>query len=95
MKPRRHKLDEDDVLRNWIVQKMREGWSPPMISGVLKNRPDQAWMKGKGVSHETIYQYIYEGAGGLWDYTNIWSESTKGGNIDMQERAEKTKVFSI
>lgn len=71
MRPRRHKLDEDDVLRNWIVQKMREGWSPPMIAAKLKNRPDQAWMKGKGISHETIYQYIYEGNGrfmGLYQY---------------------------
>lgn len=71
-KPHRHKLDDDDVLRNWIVQKMRDdGWSPPMIAGVLKNRPDQAWMKGKGVCHETIYKYIYEGEGrfmGLYQY---------------------------
>lgn len=62
-RPHRHKLDDDDVLRNWVVQKMTEGWSPPMIAGKLKNRPDQAWMMGKGICHETIYQYIYEGEG--------------------------------
>ena len=71
-KPHRHKLDEDDVLRNWVIKMMREeGWSPPMISAKLKNRPNQAWMMGKSVSHETIYQYIYEGEGrfmGLYQY---------------------------
>jgi IS30 family transposase len=71
-KPHRRKLDKDDVLRNWMIQMMRDkSWSPAMIAGKLKNRPDQAWMKGKGVSHETIYQYIYEGEGrfmGLYQY---------------------------
>jgi len=71
-KPRRKKLEEDDVLRNWTIQRMRDdGWSPAMVSAKLKNRPDQAWMCGKGVSHETIYEYIYEGEGrfmGLYQY---------------------------
>jgi len=71
-KPRRHKLDEDDVMRNWIMQRMRiDNWSPAMIAAKLKNRPDQGWMRGKGISHETIYQYIYKGEGrfmGLYQY---------------------------
>jgi len=71
-KPRRKKLEEDDVLRNWMIQRMRDdGWSPMMIAAKIKNRPDQAWMKGKGISHETIYEYIYEGEGrfmGLYQY---------------------------
>lgn len=71
-KPRRRKLEEDDVLRNWMIERMRiDNWSPMMIAEKLKNRPDQAWMMGKCVSHETIYQYIYEGDGrfmGLYQY---------------------------
>lgn len=42
-----------------------------MIAGKLKNRPNQAWMMGKGICHETIYQYIYEDSGrflGLYQY---------------------------
>ena len=61
-KEHRHKLDEDDVLRNWMIQKMKEGWSPQKISGRLKNHPD-SHVAGSYVSHETIYQYIYEGDG--------------------------------
>jgi len=66
----RRKLDEDDVLRNYVVQKMKEGWSPEKISGRLKNLPD-SYLFGSYVSHETIYQYIYEGEGrfmGLYQY---------------------------
>lgn len=71
-KPRRKKLEEDDVLRNWMIQRMRiDSWSPAMIAAKIKNRPDQAWMKEKSISHETIYHYIYEGEGrfmGLYQY---------------------------
>ena len=56
-KERVHKLDTDDVLRNYVVQRMKEGWSPEKISGRLKNLPD-SYLLGSYVSHETIYQYI-------------------------------------
>lgn len=59
----RRKLDEDDTLRNWIIQKLRDdAWSPQQIAGKLKNRPDSQ-VAGCHVSHETIYSYIYEGEG--------------------------------
>lgn len=67
----RRKLDDDDTLRNWVIQKLRDdAWSPQQISGILKNRPDSQ-VTGSYVSHETIYQYIYEGEGrfmGLYQY---------------------------
>ncbi len=67
----RRKLDEDDVLRNWVIQKLRDdSWSPEQIAGKLKNRPDSQ-VAGSYVSHETIYSYIYEGEGrfmGLYQY---------------------------
>jgi len=64
------KLDVDDTLRNYVVQRMKEGWSPEKISGKLRNLPD-SYLFGSYVSHETIYQYIYEGEGrfmGLYQY---------------------------
>lgn len=67
----RRKLDEDDTLCNWVVQKLRDdAWSPQQIAGRLKNRPDSQVI-GSYVSHETIYQWIYEGQGrfmGLYQY---------------------------
>ncbi len=69
-RPYRKKLDKDENLRNYVVQKLILGWSPEIISGRLKNRPDSQ-MVGSYVCHETIYQYIYEGEGrfmGLYQY---------------------------
>ena len=67
----RQKLDEDDVLRNWVIQKLRDdSWSPQQISGKLKNHPDSQVAQSY-VCHETIYSYIYEGEGrfmGLYQY---------------------------
>lgn len=57
------KLDEDDVLRNWVIQKLRDdSWSPQQIAGKLKNHPDPQVAQSY-VCHETIYSYIYEGEG--------------------------------
>lgn len=67
---RRPKLEEDDVLRNWVVGRLQEGWSPEQVTGRLKNRPDPQ-VSGSHVCHETIYRYIYEGEGrfmGLYQY---------------------------
>lgn len=69
-RPHRRKLDEDDVLRNEVCRKLREGWSPEKVAGRIKNRPDSR-MSGRSISHEAIYQYIYEGNGrfmGLYQY---------------------------
>lgn len=62
-KPHKRKLDLDDVLRNWIIQKMRIGWTPEQVSGQLKNRPDLQVTGSSYVCHETIYSYIYKGSG--------------------------------
>jgi len=49
---------------------MEDQYSPEQIEGVLKNDLEPR-MKGKGISHETIYRFIYEGQGrlmGLYQY---------------------------
>lgn len=48
------KIDRNPVLRESIISRLTEGWSPEQISGFLS--------KEKGInviSHETIYAYIY------------------------------------
>ena len=70
-KKRKRKLEEDEELKRYVVQQMiEEQWSPEQISGEIKKRLEP-WMNGKGISHETIYQFIYEGQGrflGLYQY---------------------------
>lgn len=70
-KTRKLKLETDENLKRYVVEKMIDKqWSPEQISGQIKKRLEP-WMDGKGVSHETIYHFIYEGQGrflGLYQY---------------------------
>lgn len=45
----------DLQLREYIEEKLKSGWSPEQISGRLKSDNSN-----KRISHEAIYQYIYE-----------------------------------
>lgn len=56
------KLEADWRLHDWVEQKLKAGVSPELIAGRLKKHPP-AELKGSRVSHEQIYEYIYEGAG--------------------------------
>lgn len=59
---RGRKLDRDNELASWVEARLREGWSPEKIAGRLRCAPP-SYLKGKVVSHESIYQWIYSGNG--------------------------------
>ena len=42
-------------IRDYVDAKLKEGWSPELIAGRLEQEHP-----GLSISHETIYQYIYE-----------------------------------
>ena len=52
---RRLKLTLKPVLRDHVIARLREGWSPQQIAGRLKLDASD----GATVSHETIYRFIY------------------------------------
>ena len=52
---RRRKLAMDDGLREHVVGRLRDGWSPQQIAGRLKQQADG----GASVCHETIYRHVY------------------------------------
>jgi len=54
---------DNGTIRQYVEIKIREGWSPELISGRLSIEHP-----GLSVSHETIYQYIYEEADYLVGY---------------------------
>jgi IS30 family transposase len=46
---------KNDLIRQYVVDKLEEGWSPEQIAGRLPiDHPGQI------ISHEAIYQYIYD-----------------------------------
>ena len=62
-KKRKRTLETDEDLRRYVIDRLiDEQYSPEQISGELKKRLEPR-MNGKGISHETIYQFIYEGQG--------------------------------
>lgn len=56
------KLDKDPRLRMFVEEKLKDLWSPEEISDILKTGQVPK-MRGKHISTETIYQYIYTGTG--------------------------------
>jgi len=63
-KKNRKKLEKfsNRKLKEYVVVKLGENFSPDQISGRLKNEPPPE-LEGMTVSHESIYQYIYNGQG--------------------------------
>ena len=55
-----HKILHNPKLRDYIIAKLRLGWSPENISGRLKTDQAEAALVEAWVCHETIYSFIYK-----------------------------------
>lgn len=53
---------EHQKLKKFVVSKIEDDLSPDQIAGRLKNEPPPE-LAGESISHESIYQYIYNGQG--------------------------------
>lgn len=51
------KLEKDEVLREYVVEKLKLGWSPEQIS--IRLPIDHLGDTDLRISYETIYQYVY------------------------------------
>ena len=49
---------KNPVTYHFIIEKLKSGWSPDIISWILKK--EHPYNKQKQISHETIYQFIYK-----------------------------------
>lgn len=59
---RKRKLDKDSELKQYVLENIKQDCSPKQVAGRLKKYPPPE-LKGKSISHESIYQYIYTGEG--------------------------------
>jgi IS30 family transposase len=93
-KTNKRKLDKDRKLHDYVLRKIKEGFSPDEVSGELKNFPTKA-LKGKTISYEAIYDYIYNGEGrweGLYHHLRkkhrrrIKQHSRKSHKVPILER---------
>lgn len=49
----RHDRLKNETIRTYVIDHLKEGWSPEQISGRIKKAINQT------ISHEAIYQYVY------------------------------------
>ena len=61
-KTNKRKLETDGRLHDFVEAKLKAGDSPELIAGRLKHHPPP-FLHGATVSHEQIYEYIYESEG--------------------------------
>lgn len=64
---------QNKALKGYVEEKLKKGWSPEQIAGVLKKYLPEgiALCKDRSVSYESIYDWIYNGEGkyfGLYQY---------------------------
>lgn len=90
-KTNKRKLEKNESLRNFVVSKIRDDWSPQQIAGRLKNKPPSK-LKKSFVSHEAIYQYIYNGEG-RFEY--LYPHLRRGQNRRQPRRSRKLKKALI
>ena len=90
-KKARPKKLEDEALKEYVISQIKEDWSPEQIAGRLKKHPPPH-LEGRTVSHETIYQWMYEGAG-RWE--NLWSHLRQGKKKRQRHFARKARKIHI
>jgi IS30 family transposase len=82
---------ENIDLREFVVTKLKDDWSPEQIAGVLKEQPPKE-LNGKTICLETIYQYIYNGDG---RFVRLFKLLRRGRNKRQKRWSRKANKISI
>lgn len=90
-KTNKRKLETNQVLHDYVEKKLKAGWSPQLIAGRLKERPLPE-LNGATVSHEQIYEYIYQGEG-RWE--GWWHHLHRARPKRKQRRARKQQAKTL
>lgn len=77
-KQHKSKLDKCPELKEYVLQKLKEEWSPDVIAGKLRQKA----VAEKTISHESIYHYIYEKDGRY----EGWHKYLRQGRAKRQKR---------
>lgn len=62
-KTNKRKLEINEPLHDFVESELKKGWSPELIAGRLQGDDAPPHLHGATVSHEQIYEYIYDGPG--------------------------------
>lgn len=86
-KQRKGKLDKYPELKEYVVSGLKNEWSPDVIAGKLKIAS-----KKHTISHESIYQYIYEREG---RYEGLYKYLRQGKSKRRKRHTRKTSKIRI
>jgi transposase, IS30 family len=84
-------LDTNPYLEKWVVEQLKKDLSPEQIAGRLKDAPPKK-LRDVSVSHETIYQWIYEGEG---RWMHLYPHLRRGKKKRQRRYARKPRLSRI
>src|SRR3989338_3839073 len=79
------------VLRHYVIDRLREDWSPEQIVGVLREQPPPE-LRGSSLCVETVYQFIYEGEG---RFLRLYPHLRRGRSRRQKRWARKSRKGPI
>ncbi len=94
LKKNRKKLEkhENRELREYVISQLKDDNSPDQIAGRLKNEPPPK-LEGISISHESIYQYIYNGSGRYeYLYPHLRTARSKRQRRFDRKKRDKTRI---
>lgn len=88
----KRKIDKDFLLELFVRNKLKEGWSPQQIAGRLKEIPPPN-LHGQAISHESIYQYIYNSPYGHYLYHYLRYKKSPKRQKHYTRKAQKPLIL--
>ncbi|MFH1326327.1 MAG: IS30 family transposase [Candidatus Falkowbacteria bacterium] len=90
-KTNKRKLNKDFFLRKHVERELAEGYSPEQVAGRLKEFPPQE-LQGETISHESIYQYIYQTPHGKFLYQYLRNKHKKRQKHKSRKKQQKITI---
>lgn len=85
---------QNNNLKKYVEERLNAGWSPEQIAGRLKKHTPEEIRncRDKRISHESIYEYIYNGEG---RYGGLYKSLRRGQHKRQRKFSRKQKAILI
>lgn len=81
------KLDKNPALKELVINRLKEGWSPQQIAGRLKKSAGRCL-----ICHETIYAYLYSPCGKAQNLHQLLHKKRRFRYPRIQRKRQKTAL---
>jgi len=94
-KTNKRKLETDELLHDFVASELKEGWSPELIAGRLRGDDAPPHLHGATVSHEQIYEYIYDGQGRYEDWYHLLTRKHRQRHPKRGRKPQKALISEL